>query len=78
MPRKAARQLPLRVEGPSQTDPWLEQKKAELKATGGTQVYLLTDLEGLRMVAAGLNVEHLMEQAQRALEWLDREWVDKP
>ena len=72
-PPAADAPLPRRLNGPSQTDPWLEQKKHELKATGGTQCYLLTDIEGLQMIAAGLNVEHGMDQARRALEWLGTE-----
>lgn len=63
--------LPRRVNGPSVNEPWLEQKKHELKATGEMQCYLLTDRQGLEMIAAGLNVDHVMEQARRALAWLE-------
>ena len=59
--------LPRRVDGPSLDDIWLDPEKQRIRAAMEPLCYLLTDPEGLRMIAAGLMPEHLQEQAKRAL-----------
>jgi hypothetical protein len=57
---------------PGAVSPWAATKQAEMQAQPANRpfIWLLTDLEGAQLIAAGTTPEYVVAQAERALEWL--------
>lgn len=48
--------------------PWTAKKKASMPE-GATQIRLLVDEDGAKLIADGILPDYVIEQACRALEW---------